>query len=141
MDYRNLKWGELKSFAKSQGIKTTGKKKVEILEELDNMTPGVKVKLKVKPNFLKEFKGIKEEHPFFKEAEPYVKYLKAYNKIKAVSNVEGVSKGIATIFMKYIETDKNAVINLNCGRCIPKYYERLYAGYNRMAKEHGEPTI
>jgi len=135
MNYRDLKWGELKRFAKSQGINTKGKKKDDILQELDNMTP---VSNALSSDDFISFKGIKEEHPFFTEVEEYVPYLKAYNKIKAVSNKEGVSKAIATIFMKYIETDKNAVINLaSC--CIDKYYPRLTNGYNEMCIKYGRP--
>lgn len=140
MNYRDLKWSELRSFASSQGINTKGKKKKEILDELDNMTPVSKEPF-VALSKLEPFKGIKEEHPFFTEVEEYVPYLKAYNKIKAVSNKEGVSKAIATIFMKYIETDPNAVVDLGCGKCIHRYYGRLYAGYNRMADEHNKPRI
>ena len=99
MNYRDLKWGELKSFAKSQGINTKGKKKDEILQELDAYGYEILSDLepsKEKMEQLKEFKGIKEEHPFFTEVEEYVPYLKAYNKIsngkmlKVTSNVEGI---------------------------------------------------
>jgi hypothetical protein len=143
MDYRDLKWGELKSFAKSQGINTKGKKKVDILDELDYLNEEIVVRtIKGEPTddpYI--FKAIKQSHPFFEEVEPYIPYLIAYNKIGSVSNIEGVSKGIATIFMKYIETDPNAVVNLKCGRCIPRYYKRLVAGYNRMADEYGRDKI
>jgi len=34
IDIKDLRWGELKKYATSQGIKVAGKKKVEILKEL-----------------------------------------------------------------------------------------------------------
>ena len=155
MNYRDLKWSELRSFAKSQGIDTKGKKKVEILEELDNMNPTIELtEDELKHGFidfinlpcdtkvkLQEFKGVKESHPLFEEVKPYLKSLKAYKKLKAVSNVEGQSKGIATLFMKYLEKDPNAVINLGCSRCISKYYERFVANYDLLCDEYGRGRI
>jgi len=139
MNYRELSWSELRSFATSQGIDIKGKKKVEILEELDNILPQSKPFVALSK--LEPFKGIKEEHPFFKEVEEYLPYLKAYKKLNAVSRVEGVTKAIATIFIKYIETDKRAKVNLKCGNCVNSYYRRLVHGYNKLAIEHGRECI
>lgn len=142
MDYHELPWGQLKSFAKSQDINTKGLKRIEILEMLDSFNSEVK-----EEETTIKFKGIKElpkkeyKHPLFKEVKPYLPHLKAYKKLKATSAVEGVSVGIATLFMKHIETDKNAAINLKCGRCISRYYERMVNGYNILAEKYGEPTI
>jgi len=139
MNYRDLKWSDLRAFATSQDINTKGKKKVEILEELDSLLPKKKESF-VALSKLEPFKGVKELPAIFEEIKDYLPALKAYQKIKAYSNVEGVSKGIAELFMKHIETDKNAVINL-AGCCIGKYYPRLINGYNKLCIEYGEPTI
>ena len=148
MDYHELGWGELRSFAKSQDIDTKGLKRIEILEALDSFNDLVKeetftwvhipceTKAKLEP-----FKGVKETHPLFKEIEPYLPHLKAYAKLKAVSNVEGISEGIAVLFMKHIEEDKRAPINLGCGPCRDRYYKRMIQGYNKLAEKYGEPTI
>lgn len=180
MDYHELGWGELRSFAKSQDIDTKGLKRIEILEALDSFNDLVKeetftwvhipceTKAKLEP-----FKGVKSDvieddepkplskewednlvaeakqrlnhkidpHPLFKEIEPYLPHLKAYAKLKAVSNVEGISEGIAVLFMKHIEEDKRAPINLGCGPCRDRYYKRMIQGYNKLAEKYGEPTI
>jgi hypothetical protein len=164
MDYRDLAWGELKSFAKSQGINTKGLKKVEILEQLDNMTPGGKrwhtekilgqtmaehskdLSSYANEDFT-EFKGIKETHPIFEEIKPFLPALKVYNtingmgiKCEVTSTEEGISKGIALLYMKHIETHKGAVVALG-GCCIHKYYPRLTFGYNELAKKYGRECI
>ncbi len=36
-DYHNLSWGQLKSFATNNGVNTRGKKKIDILAELDEL--------------------------------------------------------------------------------------------------------
>lgn len=148
MNYRDLKWSELRAFASSQGINIKGLNKVDIYKALDlfNNEPETihlpcDTKLKLEP-----FKGIKVTHPLFKAIEYYLPYLRAYNKVingkklEATSNVEGVNEGIAKLFMKYIEVDKRANINLG-GCCIHKYYPRLINGYNKLAKEHGRECI
>jgi len=133
MNYRDLKWHDLRSFATSQGIDTRKKKKRTILEELDGMLPKAK---KLEP-----FKGIKETHPLFDEIKEYIPHLKAYKKIKAISSVKEVTTAIATLFMKYIETDKRAGLDLSCGRCKSRYYERMIYGYNKLAEEYGRECI
>lgn len=144
MNYRDLKWHDLRSFATSQGIDTRKKKKRTILEELDGILPFIVYK-EISDNYLLnevvEFKGIKETHPLFEEIEEYLPHLKAYKKIKAISSVKEVTTAIATLFMKYIETDKRAGLNLSCGRCKSRYYERMIYGYNKLAEEYGRECI
>ena len=151
MDYKELKWNELRSFATSQGINVRGLKKVEIYNALDNFNDvggldyvNVSCDTKVK---VVEFKGIKEEHPIFEEIKPFLPALKVYNtingmgiKCEVTSSVEGVSKGIALLYMKHIETHKGAVVALG-GCCIHKYYPRLTFGYNELAKEYNKEQI
>ena len=142
MDYRELSWHDLRSFATSQGIDTRKKKKRTILEELDGMFILHKEgKPFVAMSKLEHFKGIKETHPLFEELEEYIPYLKAFIKIGSISSIDKVNKAIATLFMKYIEEDKSAAINLGCGRCKHRYYERMIAGYNRLAKEYERECI
>ena len=132
MDYRELKWGALKSYGTKLGINTKGMTKEVLLEWLDAM-PEVAHGIEE----LKPFTGIKQHHPLFEELEPYLPYLKAYKKLKAVSPVPEVNKAIATLFLKYIEEQKNIRINLGCGRCKHSYYERMIAGYNKLVDEYG----
>ena len=137
MNYRELKWGALKSYATKLGINTKGMTKEVLLEWLDAMPEiahGVEEELK-------PFKGIKQHHPLFDEIKDYIPYLKAFKKLKAVSPVPEVNKAIATLFMKYIEEHKSASINLGCGRCKHSYYERMIAGYNRLVDEYGGERI
>jgi hypothetical protein len=167
MNYRDLKWHDLRSFATSQGIDTRKKKKRTILEELDGMFILHKEgKPFVAMSKLEPFKGIKEPsllsdewieslvngakvkfhnrlnpHPLFDEIKEYIPHLKAYKKIKAISSVKEVTTAIATLFMKYIETDKRAGLNLSCGRCKSRYYERMIYGYNKLAEEYGRECI
>ena len=132
MDYRKLKWGALKSYATKLGINTKGMTKQVLLEWLDAM-PEIAHGIEQ----LEPFKGIKQHHPLFEELEPYLPYLKAYKKLKAVSPVPEVNKAIATLFLKYIEEQKNIRINLGCGRCKHSYYERMIAGYNKLVDQYG----
>lgn len=136
MDYRKLKWGALKSYATKLGINTKGMTKQILLEWLDAM-PDVAHGVEE----LTPFTGIKQDHPLFDEVEPYLPYLKAYKKLKAVSPMPEVNKAIATLFLKYIEEDKNIRLNLGCGVCTQRYYERMIAGYNRLVDEHGGDKI
>jgi hypothetical protein len=151
MNYRDLAWGELKSFAKSQGINTKGLKKVDILEQLDNFVPVWLADEYTNPfvamSKLEPFKGIKETHPIFEEIKPFLPALKVYNtingmgiKCEVTSTEEGISKGIALLYMKHIETHKGAVVALG-GCCIHKYYPRLTFGYNELAKKYGRECI
>ena len=146
MNYRDLNWSELRAFATSQGINTKGKKKVDILAELDGIPPGMKTKLTFDYKGIKDlnlptetasFKCFTESHPFFKDIEEYIPYLKAYDKSKSICNIPGVSRAIATIFMTHIEENPRATLNLTCGRCVAGYYRRTVAGYNRLAKKYG----
>ena len=132
MNYRELKWGALKSYATKLGINTKGMTKDVLLEWLDAM-PDVAHGIEE----LKPFTGIKQHHPLFEELEPYLPYLKASKKLKAVSPVPEVNLAIATLFLKYIEEQKNIRINLGCGRCKHSYYERMIAGYNKLVDEYG----
>ncbi len=113
-------------------------------DELDNILPFIVYK-EISDNYLLnevvEFKGIKETHPLFEEIEEYLPHLKAYKKIKAISSVKEVTTAIATLFMKYIETDKRAGLNLSCGWCKSRYYERMIYGYNKLAEEYGRECI
>jgi hypothetical protein len=136
MDYRQLKWGALKSYATKLGINTKGMTKQVLLEWLDAM-PDVAHGIEE----LTPFIGIKQDHPLFDEVAPYLPYLKAYKKLKAVSPMPEVNKAIATLFLKYIEEDKNIRLNLGCGVCTQRYYERMIAGYNRLVDEHGGDKI
>ena len=136
MDYRKLKWGALKSYATKLGINTKGMTKQILLEWLDAM-PDVAHGIEE----LTPFTGIKQDHPLFDEVEPYLPYLKAYKKLKAVSPMPEVNKAIATLFLKYIEEDKNIRLNLGCGVCTQRYYERMIAGYNRLVDEYGGERI
>mgnify|MGYP003680850431 CR=1 FL=1 len=120
MNYRELKWGALKSYATKLGINTKGMTKAVLLECLA---------------------GIKQEHPLFEEVEPYLPYLKAYKKLNAISPNPEVNEAIATLFLKYIEQDKNVRINLGCGICKQRYYQRMIAGYNRLVEEYGGKCI
>jgi len=43
--------------------------------------------------------------------------------------------------LKYIEEDKNIRLNLGCGICKQRYYQRMIAGYNRLVEEHGGERI
>ena len=151
MDYRKLKWHDLRSFATAQGVDTRKKKKKAILEELDSIFPIV-LDSTVKSGFndfmkdvdkrsLKPFKGVKETHPLFEELEEYIPHLKAFLKMGSVSSIDKVNTAIATLFMKYIEEDKSAAINLGCGRCKHRYYERMIAGYNRLAVTYDRECI
>jgi hypothetical protein len=133
MDYRELKWGALKSYATKLDINTKGMTKEVLLEWLDAM-PDVAHGIEEQ---LEPFKGIKQHHPLFEELEPYLPYLKAYKKLKAVSPVKEINEAIATLFIKYIEEQKNIRINLSCGFCKHSYYERMIAGYNRLVDEYG----
>tara|TARA_R110000787_G_scaffold5024_1_gene18767 strand:+ start:447 stop:860 length:414 start_codon:yes stop_codon:yes gene_type:complete len=132
MNYRELKWGALKSYGTKLGINTKGMTKEVLLEWLDAM-PDVAHGIEE----LKPFTGIKQHHPLFDEIKDYLPYLKAFKKLKAVSPVPEVNKAIATLFMKYIEEQKNIRINLGCGRCKHSYYERMIAGYNKLVDEYG----
>ena len=132
MDYRELKWGALKSYGTKLGINTKGMTKQVLLEWLDAM-PDVAHGVEE----LKPFTGIKQSHPLFDEVEPYLPYLKAYKKLHAISPVPEVNKAIAALFLKYIEEDKNIRLNLGCGICKQRYYERMIAGYNRLVDEYG----
>ena len=131
MDYRELKWGALRSYASKLGINTKGMTKELILEWLDAMPDEAHGK------HLEPFKGIKQKHPLFEELEPYLPHLKAYKKVKAISPLKEVNEAIATLFVKYIETQKNVRVNLGCGICRQKYYERMIAGYNKLVEEYG----
>jgi hypothetical protein len=133
MNYRELKWGALKSYATKLDINTKGMTKSALLECLDAMPEMIHVV----EEQLEPFKGIKQHHPLFEEIEPYLPYLKAFKKLKAVSPVPEVNKAIATLFLKYIEEQKNIRINLGCGRCKHSYYERMIAGYNKLVDEYG----
>jgi len=160
MNYREMKWGALKSYGTKLGIDTKGMTKELLLEWLDAM-PDVAHGIE-----LKSFKGIKEPdllsdewieslvngakvrfhnrinpHPIFEEIKDYIPYLKAFKKLKAVSPVKEVNVAIATLFMKYIEEQKNIAINLGCGICKHKYYERLIAGYNKLVDQYGGDKI
>jgi len=160
MNYREMKWGALKSYGTKLGIDTKGMTKELLLEWLDAM-PDVAHGIE-----LKSFKGIKEPdllsdewieslvngakvrfhnrinpHPIFEEIKDYIPYLKAFKKLKAVSPVKEVNVAIATLFMKYIEEQKNIAINLGCGICKHKYYERLIAGYNKLVDQYGGERI
>ena len=157
MNYRELRWGALKSYGTKLGIDTKGMTKELLLEWLDAMPEKAHGIDELKP-----FKGIKEPellsdewieslvngakvkfhniinpHPLFEEIKDYIPYLKAFKKLKAVSPVPEVNKAIATLFMKYIEEQKNIRINLGCGRCKHSYYERMIAGYNKLVDEYG----
>ena len=136
MDYRKLKWGALKSYATKLGINTKGMTKVALLDCLAAMPEQSHEVEELTP-----FTGIKQDHPLFDEVEPYLPYLKAYKKLKAVSPMPEVNKAIATLFLKYIEEDKNIRLNLGCGVCTQRYYERMIAGYNRLVDEHGGDKI
>ena len=129
MDYKSLKWGALKTYAKEQGINTRGMVKVEIIRLLDNYEA------------LKPFKGIKETHPFFIEVQEVLPHIKAFKKVKSYSREPNVNKRIAELFMTYIETDKNAVINTKCGSCLESLYHRMVINYNIMAEKYGEEPI
>ena len=156
MNYREMKWGALKSYGTKLGIDTKGMTKELLLEWLDAM-PDVAHGIE-----LKSFKGIKEPdllsdewieslvngakvrfhnrinpHPIFEEIKDYIPYLKAYKKLHAISPVPEVNKAIAALFLKYIEEDKNIRLNLGCGICKQRYYERMIAGYNRLVDEYG----
>jgi len=133
MDYRQLKWGALKSYATKLDINTKGMTKQVLLEYLDAM-PDVAHGIEEE---LKPFIGIKQHHPLFEELEPYLPYLKAYKKLKAVSPVKEVNEAIATLFLKYIEEYKNIKINLGCGDCVHSYYRRMIEGYNKLVDEYG----
>ena len=162
MNYRKLKWGALKSYGTKLGIDTKGMTKEVLLEWLDaipDVAHGIEEELK-------SFRGIKEHdllsdewieslvngakvrfhnrinpHPIFEEIKDYIPYLKAFKKLKAVSPVKEVNVAIATLFMKYIEEQKNIAINLGCGICKHKYYERLIAGYNKLVDQYGGDKI
>ena len=136
MDYRKLKWGALKSYGTKLGIDTKGMTKQVLLEWLDAMPEKAHGIEELEP-----FKGIKQHHPLFDEIKDYLPYLKAFKKLKAVSPVPEVNKAIATLFLKYIEEQKNIRINLGCGRCKHSYYERMIAGYNRLVDEYGGERI
>ena len=136
MNYRELKWGALKSYATKLGINTKGMTKEVLLEWLDAM-PDVAHGIEE----LKPFKGIKQHHPLFDEVEPYLPYLKAYKKLNAISPNPQVNEAIATLFLKYIEQDKNVRMNLGCGICKQRYYQRMIAGYNRLVEEYGGERI
>jgi len=133
MDYRQLKWGALKSYGTKLGINTKGMTKQVLLEYLDAM-PDVAHGIEEE---LKPFKGIKQNHPLFLELEPYLPYLKAYKKLKAVSRVPKVNEVIATLFVKYIEKQKNIRVNIGCNKCVNSYYERMIANYNKLVDEYG----
>jgi len=130
MNYKELKWGALKSYAKTLGINTKGLKRFEIEQKIRD--------LNVVP-----FKGVKETHPLFNdpEIEELIPYLKAYKKIGAVSSIGDINKKVAIKFHEHIETDKGAVLNLGCGNCIPKYYKRFAHNYDLLATEYGEPLL
>ncbi len=132
MNYRELKWGALKSYATKLGINTKGMTKAVLLEWLDAM-PDVAHGIEE----LKPFKGIKQHHPLFDEIKDYLPYLKAYKKLNAVSRDSKINKAIATLFVKYIETQKNAKVNIGCGRCVNSYYQRMVANYNKLVDEYG----
>jgi len=132
MDYRELKWGALKSYGTKLGINTKGMTKEVLLEWLDAM-PDVAHGIEE----LTPFTGIKQNHPLFEEIKDYLPYLKAFKKLKAVSRAREVNEAIATLFIKYIEEQKNIRINLGCGRCVHSYYERMIAGYNKLVDEYG----
>jgi len=136
MNYRELKWGALKSYATKLGINTKGMTKVVFLEWLAAMPEEAHEVEELKP-----FKGIKQEHPLFDEVEPYLPYLKAYKKLNAISREPKVNEAIATLFLKYIEQDKNIRLNLGCGICKQRYYQRMIAGYNRLVQEYGGERI
>ena len=136
MDYRKLKWGALKSYGTKLGIDTKGMTKEVLLEWLDAMPEKAHGIEQLEP-----FKGIKQYHPLFNEIKDYLPYLKAFKKLKAVSPVPEVNLAIATLFMKYIEEQKNIRINLGCGRCKHSYYERMIAGYNKLVDEYGGDRI
>jgi hypothetical protein len=136
MNYREMKWGALKSYGTKLGIDTKGMTKELLLEWLDAM-PDVAHGIEQ----LEPFKGIKQNHPLFDEIKDYLPYLKAFKRLKAVSPVKEVNVAIATLFMKYIEEQKNIAINLGCGICKHKYYERLIAGYNKLVDQYGGERI
>jgi hypothetical protein len=123
MNYRELKWGALKSYATKLGINTKGMTKEVLLEWLDAM-PDVAHGIEE----LKPFKGIKQHHPLFDEIKDYLPYLKAYKKLNAVSR-------------DHIETQKNAKVNIGCGRCVNSYYQRMVANYNKLVDEYGGDKI
>ena len=97
MDYRELKWGALKSYATKLGINTKGMTKVALLDCLAAMPEEAHEVEELTP-----FTGIKQQHPLFEEIEPYLPYLKAYKKLNAISRDPKVNKAIATLFLKYI---------------------------------------
>ena len=141
MDYRKLKWGALRSYATKLGINTKGMPKQVLLEWLDalpDVAHGIKnASFTFANEELTPFTGIKQEHPLFDEIKDYLPYLKAYKKLHAISPVPEVNKAIAALFLKYIEEDKNIRLNLGCGICKQRYYERMIAGYNRLVEEYG----
>ena len=136
MNYRELKWGALKSYATKLGINTKGMTKVALLECLAAMPEEAHEVEELTP-----FNGIKQEHPLFNDVEPYLPYLKAYKKLNAISRDSKVNEAIATLFLKYIEQDKNIRLNLGCGICKQRYYQRMIAGYNRLVEEYGGERI
>ena len=136
MNYRELKWGALKSYATKLGINTKGMTKVALLECLAAMPDEAHEVEELTP-----FNGIKQEHPLFNDVEPYLPYLKAYKKLNAISRDSKVNEAIATLFLKYIEQDKNIRLNLGCGICKQRYYQRMIAGYNRLVEEYGGERI
>ena len=136
MDYRKLKWGALKSYATKLGINTKGMTKVALLDCLAAMPEEAHEVEELTP-----FTGIKQHHPLFDEVEPYLPYLKAYKKLNAISREPKVNEAIATLFLKHIEEDKNVRINLGCGICRQRYYQRMIAGYNRLVDEYGGERI
>ena len=136
MDYRKLKWGALKSYATKLGINTKGMTKQVLLDCLAAMPEEAHEVEELTP-----FTGIKQHHPLFDEVEPYLPYLKAYKKLNAISREPKVNEAIATLFLKHIEEDKNVRINLGCGICKQRYYQRMIAGYNRLVDEYGGERI
>jgi len=132
MDYRQLKWGALKSYATKLGINTKGMTKVALLDCLAAMPEKAHEVEELTP-----FTGIKQEHPLFDEVEPYLPYLKAYKKLNAISREDKVNEAIAILFLKYIEEDKNVRMNLGCGTCKERYYQRMIANYNKLVDKYG----
>ena len=136
MNYRKLKWGALKSYGTKLGINTKGMTKQVLLEWLDAMPEVAHGVEELKP-----FTGIKQHHPLFDEVEPYLPYLKAYKKLNAISREDKVNEAIATLFLKHIEEDKNVRINLGCGTCKERYYQRMIANYNKLVDKYGGERI
>jgi len=160
LPHHDMTWKSLLAFAKENGINVKHKKKADIIKELDEhyaVPDEVKVDIKNLENMEEvkaptvKFEGIKdlpkkkkekkESHPIFNDIKEVMPSLKAYKKLQSISSHANINQRVAEIFLEHIETQKNAPLNLSCGVCKPRYYNRLIQGYNILAEEHGKPTI